>query len=70
MDKDHDIKLIEALGGTKAVCDLLNDRYIKDHKHYSHSRVIQWTKRGIPAAIKLQFPEYFAPDLIKRKRVK
>ena len=70
MDIEHDKKIIESLGGTKAVCDLLNDCYIKEHKHYSHSRIIQWTKRGIPAAIKLQFPEYFAPNLIKPKRVK
>ena len=74
MDIEHDKKIIESLGGTKAVCDLLNDLYIQEHKKdlgiHSHSKVIQWTKRGIPAAIKLKFPEYFAPHLVKSKRVK
>jgi len=31
--------------------------------NYSHSRIIQWTKRGIPAAIKLAYPEIFTTDL-------
>jgi hypothetical protein len=59
MTKKHDLEIIESLGGTKAVCDLLNSK----HQHYSHSRIIQWTKRGIPAAIKLAYPEIFTTDL-------
>jgi|TARA_R110000868_G_scaffold28088_4_gene105673 hypothetical protein len=53
-----DCEIIEFYGGSKALCKLLG----LEGQH-SEIRVHQWKKRGIPAAIKLKYPEIF----LKRK---
>lgn len=50
-----DAKLIEQLGGPATVSRLLEF----DKKPGGIQRVQNWVKRGIPAAIKVQFPELF-----------
>jgi len=56
--KMKDCEIIEFYGGSKALCKLLG----LEGQH-SEIRVHQWKKRGIPAAIKLKYPEIF----LKRK---
>jgi hypothetical protein len=51
MSKENkDRKLIEQLGGTSQVAKLIKS---------SPQRVHNWKTRGIPAAIKLAYPELF-----------
>lgn len=53
-----DSEIIDFYGGSKALCKLLG----LEGPH-SEIRVYQWKKRGIPAKIKLKYPELF----LKRK---
>lgn len=50
-----DAQLIEALGGAAKVAELLG----YDKNGGGVQRVHNWTTRGIPAAVKVQFPELF-----------
>lgn len=54
MDIEHDKALIERLGGPAKVAELLG--YEKDG---GTQRVHNWTLRGIPAKVKLQWPAIF-----------
>lgn len=54
----NDDKLIESLGGPTAVANLLG------YKKGGAQRVHNWIERGIPAKVKLQFPELFLPQFI------
>jgi hypothetical protein len=54
MSIDHDKALIERLGGPAKVAELLG--YDKDG---GVQRVFNWTTRGIPARVKLAFPQIF-----------
>jgi len=53
-----DSDIIEYYGGSKALCKKLGWAGISQE-----IKVYQWKKRGIPAAIKLKYPEIF----LKRK---
>jgi hypothetical protein len=53
-----DKQLIESLGGPAKVAELLGYE-----KHGGVQRVYNWTERGIPPKVKLQFPELFLADL-------
>lgn len=53
-----DSELIDSLGGAAKVAELLG--YDKDG---GTQRVHNWTVRGIPAAVKVQFPRLFMPEL-------
>ena len=53
-----DSEIIEFCGGSKALCKRLGWSGISQE-----IKVYQWKKRGIPAKIKLQYPEIF----LKRK---
>lgn len=57
MDKRiaSDAELIERLGGSSAVADLLNF----DKKSGGAQRVNNWKKRGIPAQVKVDHQEIF-----------
>lgn len=50
---------IESLGGPAKVCELLG--YDKEG---GVQRVHNWTTRGIPSDVKLQFHEIFLPELM------
>lgn len=54
-----DAARIRELGGPSKVATLLEMR-----KPGSAQRVQNWLKRGIPAAVKLQRPDLFAPELV------
>lgn len=58
MSKSHDKTLIDRLGGPAKVAVLLGLP-----KYGGIQRVHNWTVRGIPAAIKVQFPHLFMPEL-------
>lgn len=49
-----DAKLIESLGGSAKVASLMNLE-----KPNGTIRVNNWKKRGIPARVKLEFPNLF-----------
>lgn len=53
-----DIQLIDLLGGPARVAALLG--YDKEG---GTQRVHNWTKRGIPAAVKVAYPKLFMPEL-------
>lgn len=57
-----DAKLIYDLGGPTKVAKMLG--YGKG----GTQRVWNWTKNGIPAAVKLERPDLFVPDLASRMR--
>ena len=50
-----DASLIQALGGATKVAELLG----YDKGHGGVQRVQNWITRGIPAAVKVQYPEIF-----------
>ncbi len=54
-----DAELIEQLGGPAKVCELL-----QLPKFPGVQRVSNWKKRGIPPAVKLQFPALFLPGMV------
>lgn len=54
-----DSKLIDSLGGTAKVAELLGY-----DKAGGPQRVHHWRTRGIPSAVKLQRPDLFLKDLI------
>lgn len=53
-----DKQLIESLGGPAKVAELLGYE-----KHGGVQRVFNWTERGIPPKVKLQFPQLFLANL-------
>ena len=55
MNTDKDKQLILSLGGVNAVAKLL--KY--DLKKGGIQRVSNWMTRGIPAQVKVDFPQYF-----------
>lgn len=55
---EKDAELINTLGGPPRVAELLGFE-----KHGGVQRVQNWTVRGIPANIKVQFPAIFMPEL-------
>jgi hypothetical protein len=59
-----DSELIAHLGGPSKVAEALG---IKKQVG-GVQRVWQWTKRGIPAAVKLQRPDLFLPDFTSESR--
>lgn len=61
---ENDRQLIESLGGPAKVAELLS--YDKDG---GVQRVQNWLSRGIPAAVKLDFPHLFLKNW-KRKSAK
>lgn len=56
-----DADVISALGGPSKVAELL-----EMDKRGGAQRVQNWISRGIPAAIKVKYPEIFMPELVKR----
>ena len=60
---DEDKALIESLGGPAKVAALLG--YDKDG---GVQRVQNWLSRGIPAAVKLDFPDVFLKGFGKKGR--
>lgn len=58
MSKQTDREIIASLGGPTKVAELLNLP-----KYGGVQRVQNWTQRGIPAAIKVEFPRFFMPEL-------
>lgn len=59
---DRDKALIASLGGPAKLAERL-----KFDKAGGVQRVQNWTVRGIPAAVKLQYPSIFLPGLFKGK---
>lgn len=55
----HDKKIIESMGGISAVARTLG---------VSPQRVFNWSKRGIPAAIKVEYPDLFLTELKTKKK--
>lgn len=53
-----DVDLIRALGGPSKVAELL-----KIEKRGGAQRVQNWLVRGIPSAVKVQYPALFMPEL-------
>lgn len=53
-----DKEKIEGLGGSTVVANITG---------YSVQRVQNWKNRGIPAAVKLEFPELFLNEQPKQK---
>lgn len=53
---EQDKQLIVNLGGPSKVAELLGT---------SRQRIHNWMKRGIPAGVKLKFPQYFLKDFQK-----
>jgi hypothetical protein len=58
MEQTPDQKLIAALGGPAKVAVLLGLP-----KYGGVQRVQNWTVRGIPSAVKVQYPDLFMPEL-------
>lgn len=54
--KEFDKKVIEKLGGVKAICDALG---------YKNNTVHNWVKRGISKDAKIEHPEIFMPKNIE-----
>ncbi len=54
-----DSELIDTLGGPAKVAELLKF----DKKRGGTQRVANWKTRGIPARVKLDFPDVFLKDL-------
>ena len=54
----NDSEIIESLGGASKVAELIG----LDKKAGGVQRVHNWIQRGIPAQVKLNFPELFIPD--------
>lgn len=52
-----DAALIQGNGGARAVAEKLGA---------SQQRVQNWITRGIPAAVKVQWPGMFLPNLVKK----
>ena len=50
---EQDNQVIVNLGGPSKVAELLGT---------SRQRIHNWMKRGIPAGVKLKFPQYFLKD--------
>lgn len=57
----EDAALIKKLGGPSKVAEL-----ICIEKRGGAQRVQNWMVRGIPAAIKVQFPHLFMPELTRQ----
>ena len=53
----HDIQLIHKLGGPSKVAELLGL-----DKQGGAQRVQNWLTRGVPAQVKLDFPDIFLPE--------
>lgn len=59
-DEMHpDARIIIKHGGTTKVAKVLG-------KGYTPQRVNNWLHRGIPSDVKVNFPEMFMPDFIKK----
>jgi len=58
MSQTPDQKLIADLGGPTKVAELLGLQ-----KYGGVQRVQNWTVRGIPSAVKVQYPALFMPEL-------
>lgn len=58
MSKERDRQLIAHLGGPTKVAELLNLP-----KYGGVQRVQNWTQRGIPSHVKVEFPHFFMPEL-------
>lgn len=56
----NDADLIKSLGGPVAVCELLGIE-----KYPGVQRVTNWIKRGIPASVKVQYPEIFMQSILR-----
>ncbi|MBA1363704.1 helix-turn-helix domain-containing protein [Burkholderia sp. Cy-647] len=69
MDKsahiNADRQAIERLGGPARVAELLG--YEKSHG--GTQRVCNWLVRGIPAAVKVERPDLFMPDIASSHRM-
>jgi len=61
---DKDIQIITGLGGPSKVAELLNLP-----KKGGQQRVQNWLSRGIPAAIKVERPDLFMPELASFRTV-
>jgi hypothetical protein len=62
-----DAERIEKLGGSTKVAEILTDR---GGRRFTVQRVQNWKERGIPAAVKVLWPDLFMPDLLKRGKKK
>ena len=60
----NDKDLILELGGPTKVARMLG------YGKYGHQRVANWMTRGIPAAVKVEFPHIFLKDALKKRRTK
>lgn len=58
MSKQTDRQLIATLGGPTKVAELLSLP-----KYGGVQRVQNWTQRGIPSHVKVEFPHLFMPEL-------
>ena len=58
MSKETDRLLIAKLGGPTKVAELLSLP-----KYGGVQRVQNWTQRGIPSHVKVEFPHLFMPEL-------
>lgn len=61
-DLHPDSKIIDRLGGPAKLAELLG----YDKTHGGVQRIQNWKKRGIPAEVKIKYPELFMTDLIDR----
>lgn len=58
-DIDADVALIEELGGAAALARRLNEAADDPDDSYDVQRVQNWKTRGIPAEVRLKFPDLF-----------
>lgn len=58
-DIDADVALIEELGGAAALARALDAKANDPDDRYDVQRVSNWKTRGIPAEVRLKFPDLF-----------
>lgn len=56
---DADVALIERLGGAASLARQLDAKAKDPDDRYDVQRVQNWKTRGIPAEVRLKFPELF-----------